>query len=74
MSLRLLLRDVEMQHVLLAQDHALPTLADFLGQVVSLHFSPPGHAQPEPHLRLHPSLLSSSATDILKELTSKHRT
>ena len=61
-----------MQHVLLAQDHALPTLAGFLGQLVSLHFSPSGHIPPGPHPSgLHPSLVLSSATDILRELTSK---
>ena len=42
MTLRLLLRDVEMQHVLLVQCHALAILAGFLAQLVALHFSPSG--------------------------------
>ena len=36
------LRDVEMQHVLLVQCHALAILAGFLAQLVALHFSPSG--------------------------------
>ena len=83
MTLRLLLRDVEMQHVLLAQCHALPTLAGFLAQLVALHFSPSDPTLTESHLSLagpHPSLagphpsmesLSLCASDLMKELTSE---
>lgn len=71
MTLRLLLRDVDMQHVLLAQNHTLPTLAEFLSQLVSLHFSPgpDSHTLPDNHTL--PDYLFS--TDLLKELTSKTR-